>query len=79
MVKRTLELFECDLCGEEGQRYTVIFPDGQMTLDRCGRHNTRIEKMRAEKGEWVARTPGGRSSFKVSSLEEIEQRRQNGK
>lgn len=75
MVKRTLELFECDVCGQEGERYLVTFPDGQMTLDRCGRHNAQIEKLRNEKGSWVTRTANGRTSFKISSVDEIEEQR----
>lgn len=79
LVKRTLELFECDVCGKEGERYTVIFPDGQMTLDRCERHNSHLEKLRNEKGSWVAKAPGARSSFKVSSPDEILKQKQSGK
>ena len=69
MVKRTLELFECDVCGAEGQRYAVVYPDGQMNLDRCERHNGKLLRLREEKGTWVATAP--RSSFKVSSVDEI--------
>lgn len=79
MVKRTLELFECDVCGAEGERYSVTFPDGQMTLDRCGKHNGHLEKLRNEKGSWAAKAPGARSSFKVSSIEEIQKQKGNGK
>jgi hypothetical protein len=68
-------LYECDVCGDEGQRYGVIFPEGQMTLDRCGRHNRALERLREEKGSWVAKTSNGRTSFKVSSIDEIERLR----
>lgn len=77
MVKRTLELFECDVCGDEGERYTVTYPDGQMTLDRCQKHNAHLEKLRNEKGSWVAKAPGSRSSFKVSSVDEIAKQRKS--
>lgn len=69
MVERTLKVYECDVCGEEGDRYTVGFPDGQKTLDRCQRHGAKIQKLRDEKGSW---TPlGKKSAFKVSSVDDI--------
>lgn len=69
MVEKTLKVYECDICGNEGERYSVSFPDGQMTLDRCDRHAAKLLKLKDEKGHW---TPLGRkSSFKVSSLEDI--------
>lgn len=71
MVKKTLELYECDVCGTEGVRYTVIYEDGQMTLDRCEKHGAKIEALRQEKGSWVAKTAGSRSGFKVSTMDEI--------
>lgn len=73
MVKRTLELYECDVCGSEGDRYSVNFPDGQLTLDRCQRHATKLHKLKDEKGSWVARVAGSKQSFKVSSVEDIKQ------
>lgn len=75
MVKRTLELFECDVCGEEGARYTVTYPDGQMTLDRCDRHGAKLLKLKEEKGAWVAKSPGSRSGFKISTLDEIQEQK----
>ena len=76
MVRRTVELFECDICGEEGQRYTVTFPEeGVLSLDRCERHRKKIEALKNEKGSWS--TASGRSSFKVSTPEEIERQRQS--
>lgn len=75
MVKRTYELVECDVCGAEAERYGVIFPDGQLTLDRCPRHNKALEKLRDEKGTWVAKSSNGRTSFKVSSVDEIQRQR----
>ena len=35
MVKRTIEVCECDVCGKDAQRYTIGFPDGVLALDRC--------------------------------------------
>ena len=70
MVKRTLELFECDVCGQEGERYSITYPDGQTRLfDRCSKHNLKLEKFRDEPGEWEMR--GGKSSFRVASVGEI--------
>lgn len=71
MVKRTLELYECDVCGNEGSRYTVVFEDGQMTLDRCEKHRGKLEAIRKEKGSWVAKAAGSRSGFKISTMDEI--------
>jgi hypothetical protein len=76
VVEKTLKLFECDVDGAEGQRYTVTFPDGsQLHLDRCDRHNAKLEKLRDEKGTWATKSRGQRSSFKISSLEDIERQR----
>jgi len=77
MVKVTLERFQCDICGEEGERYTVGYYDGVKVLDRCRRHSTKLEAFREEKGEWQSRAP--RSEFKVTSVEEIKQKKSNGK
>lgn len=74
MVRKTVELFECDVCGSEAERYTVAFPDdGVLALDRCERHNKRILALREEKGSWSS--GNGRSVFKVSSPEEIQKQR----
>lgn len=73
MVERTLKVYECDICGEEGERYTVGYPDGQMALDRCSRHDTKIQKFRDEKGLWTPLT--GKSTFKISTLEDINRQR----
>ena len=71
MVRKTVELFECDVCGADGNRYTVTYPDeGTLALDRCDRHNRKILALREEKGSWAAQS-NGRSNFKVSSIEEI--------
>lgn len=73
MVKVTLEVFHCDVCGAEGQRYTVGFHDGLKVLDRCPRHNTKLEALREEKGEW--QVPAPRSEFKVSSIDDIKSKK----
>lgn len=74
MVRKTVELFECDVCGADGERYTISFPDdGMLALDRCERHAKRIVAFRDEKGSWT--NGSGRSVFKVSSLEDIEAQR----
>jgi hypothetical protein len=71
MVKRTLEVFECDRCGKEGQRYSVTFPEGTLVMDRCETHARKIEALREETGEWVQITAGGRQGFKKTSLVEL--------
>lgn len=72
VVRKTVELFECDICGADAKRYTVSYPDdnGILALDRCERHNKKLVALREEKGAWT--TGAGRSVFKVTSLEEIE-------
>ena len=72
MVKRTLELFECDRCGKEAQRYSISFPngDGVLVLDRCEMHAKKLEAMREEPGEWL-RPREGKQSFHKSSAEEL--------
>lgn len=73
MVKRTLELFECDKCGAEGRRYTVTFPEeGTLVLDRCEQHAKKIEALRNETGEWLT-SRGGKQAFRKSSPAEIRQ------
>lgn len=71
MVKRTLELFDCDKCGEEGRRYSVTYEDGTLIMDRCETHARPLEKLRTEPGQWVAPNQMGRNSFKKSSLTEL--------
>lgn len=77
MVKVTLETFQCDVCGEPGERYTVGYKDGTKVLDRCPRHSTKLEALRNEKGEWQAVAP--KTEFKVSSIEDIKKQKGNGK
>lgn len=76
MARRTLEVFECDICGKEGERYTILYPDGQKVLDRCDRHNSKVLALREEKGEWQQRD--GRSQFKISTPDEIMKLREGG-
>lgn len=73
VVKRTVELYECDKCGEDATRYQVVFEDATLVLDRCDRHNRMLEKLREEKGEWVSNRTGTRQTFKKSTLAEIRQ------
>lgn len=82
MVKKTLEAYECDRCGDPATRYSMAFEEGEtLLMDRCPKHNKKLEALRDEPGEWV--TPGGRkSTFKKSSPMDIQlaiARRQNGK
>ena len=71
MVKRTLAVYECAICGKEGERYMVTYPDGQMTLDRCTRHAKALASLRNEAGSWEPLKAASKSAFKVSSVEEI--------
>lgn len=75
MVKRVVEAFACDICGGEGERYTVAFPDGTMALDRCDSHDKPIQKIRREKGTWTEANSTRPNNFKVSTVEEIQQQR----
>jgi ribosome maturation factor RimP len=75
MVRKTVELFECDMCGQPGDRYTITFPDeGMLALDRCEKHSRKISALREEKGTW-AQAGSTRSVFKVSSVEDIQKQR----
>lgn len=70
MVKKTLETYVCDICGREGARFTIGYPDGGfMALDRCDKHDNTLLKFKDEKGTWVA--PGAKNVFKVSTAEDI--------
>lgn len=77
MVKRTLELFECDRCGNEAKRYSISYEDGTLVLDRCVTHAKKLEALRDEPGEWL--TPrGGKTAFHKSSLAEVRQAIEEG-
>lgn len=75
MVKRTIETYECDICGHDGERYTVSFPDGVLALDRCPRHDHVINKLRDEVGTWSTPATTHRSAFHVSSADDIVRQR----
>lgn len=70
MAKRVLEVIACDVCGNEGKRYIITYPDGigEFILDRCERHNKKLEALKQEKGEWKRKKTRSRdrSSFTVS-------------
>lgn len=70
MVKRTLELFECDVCGREGKRYQIVFEDGTKVLDRCPLHGKKLEALRDEKGEWASQRPG-KATFRKSTMADL--------
>lgn len=72
MVKRVVEAFECDLCGDEAERYTVSFRDGYLALDRCLKHSKVLEKLRNEKGTWHAANSTRVGTFRISTPEEID-------
>lgn len=74
MVKRTFEAFECDVCGNVGERYSLVFPDGQLAMDRCTDHDKDIKVMRNGPGTWTPKTQP-KSQFKVTTPEEIEKLR----
>lgn len=71
VVRKTMEIFECDKCGREGQRYTVLFEDGTKVLDRCDKHNAKLEALRNEDGEWRT-TKVAKATFHKSTPEEIQ-------
>jgi hypothetical protein len=79
MVKKTLETYECDVCGRAGERYTVGFPDGTLALDRCDDHDALILKMKQEKGTWTNMAGGGKAMFRISSPEDIEKQKKDPK
>lgn len=78
MVRKVVEVYECDVCGKQAERYTISYPDGYLVLDRCEKHDRTLSKLREEKGLWTAKNEQGKprpGAFKVSSLEEIESQR----
>ena len=58
------------MCGADGKRYTILYEDGALVLDRCERHSTKIEKLRDEKGDWRVNRVG-KATFHKSTPEEI--------
>lgn len=72
MVKRTLELYDCDVCGAgDAVRYEIVYSDGRLVLDRCERHGGKFEKLRDEKGAWIVKPPGARVGFRITDPSEI--------
>lgn len=69
MVKRTLEVYECDVCGAEGKRYSIVYDEGTFVMDRCERHAKKLESFKEEPGEW--QQPGVRTTFRKSSPAEL--------
>lgn len=70
MVKRVVEQFECDRCGKDASRYSIVYPEATLILDRCQLHAKKLEALRNETGEWVSNT-SGRQAFKKSSLADL--------
>lgn len=75
MAKVTLERIECDVCREEGERYTLAFPEGTKILDRCPKHDKEIKALRDEPGDWIVHSPTTRGKLRVMTPEEIAQQR----
>lgn len=71
MVKKTVELVECDLCGRTAQRYSVTYPEGIMHLDRCSDHDNEVLALKGQPGTWVTMDPGRRRGYHKSTLEDI--------
>ena len=71
MARREVKVYECDRCGsDQGERYIVTFPDGRVrVMDRCRKHNSKMEALRDERGEWVKKPT--RDTYKVTPLKEI--------
>jgi hypothetical protein len=72
MARRTVELFECDICTDAGDRYTIQFPDGSLALDRCIEHADEILRLKDGPGQWTPGVGGGKTSFRISTPAEIE-------
>lgn len=80
MVARVLQQIECDVCGNEGTRYTLSFPDGIKVLDRCAQHDQKIQELRAEEGDFTTTTVNQgnvkRGGIVLTDVSEIERKRQ---
>lgn len=70
MVERTVKVYECDVCGESGARYTMLYEDGSQVMDRCVKHNKKQEALRAEKGTFT-QAGASKSAFKLSDEADI--------
>lgn len=75
MVKKTLETYECDVCGKDGERFTINYPDGTMTLDRCRQHAKPLQDFKDTPGQWIGSNHVGKTKFRVSSMADIEAQR----
>lgn len=71
MARRTVEIFECDICHEEADRFTIQFPDGTLALDRCPEHSGPITTLKDEPGQWTPLTGNGKTNFRIATPEEI--------
>lgn len=56
MARKTVEVLECDRCGNEGESYKVQFPDGETReFILCDKHNAQLVKLRElPYGTWVS-------------------------
>lgn len=73
-VKVTLERLVCDVCQEDGARYTIAFPDGTKILDRCEKHAKKIIALRDEVGDWSP-LESRKSGIEVVTVAEVAARR----
>lgn len=69
VAKRTIEIYDCDLCGKPGFHYTVTTPEGLLSLDRCEEHAKTILDLKHEEGAKLHR--GRRKTSSETSLEDI--------
>jgi hypothetical protein len=78
VAKRTLEQILCDVCESVGERYTLSFPDGIKILDRCSKHDKKIQALREEAGDWTAlptKMTSARGRLEVTNPAEIAAKR----
>lgn len=75
MVKVTKEEIECDIDRKPGERYTISYPDGVKTLDRCPQHSKKLLSLKEEPGDWTPISADGRRGMQVLTAEEIQSRR----
>jgi len=73
MSKVTVEQIQCDICLSLGTRFTVSFPDGVKILDRCSKHDRKLQALREEPGDWTAitRNRGGGRGLRITTLDGI--------
>lgn len=70
MVRRTVELYECDVCGKDAKRYQITYDEGVRVTDRCEKHSKALEALKEEPGEWVSERTG-KATFRKSSPTDI--------